>query len=471
MGFFSKLFRGSVAPTTSVNSSANVSELFKYHDLSRNELVERLINLEKDNKKLKQDISVYQANNNNFSSTATTTSKYSNNNNNNQNNKRSCIDSNSPDRKNKKAKKTFDFSKHNKRFIALKFAYLGWNYNGLAIQKDPTALPTVEGTILEAMNKCKLVPSMVPQDYKFSRCGRTDKGVSAMNQVISLWVRSNLSDEEQKDPLNDEREIQYAHILNQLLPDDIRISAVSLRPPKGFDARFSCQARHYKYLFKKDGLNIDKMREAAKKFIGEHDFRNFCKIDGSKQITNYNRTIYSSNILHVNDDFYCFDLVGSAFLWHQVRCMMAVLFLIGQELESPNLILEMLDIELTPQKPVYDMASDIPLILYDCKFPEMEWIETNLNDYKAMKYGKAVDTLALNYQLKSSIVTIFRDILPASKTTIDGKITINLGNGKGQILSRYKKMRDRDVMQSVDVINTKFRNRKAKKQTTVETST
>lgn len=470
MGFFSKLFRGSVAPTTSVNSSANVSELFKYHDLSRNELVERLINLEKDNKKLKQDISVYQANNNNFSSTATTTSKYSNNNNN-QNNKRSCIDSNSPDRKNKKAKKTFDFSKHNKRFIALKFAYLGWNYNGLAIQKDPTALPTVEGTILEAMNKCKLVPSMVPQDYKFSRCGRTDKGVSAMNQVISLWVRSNLSDEEQKDPLNDEREIQYAHILNQLLPDDIRISAVSLRPPKGFDARFSCQARHYKYLFKKDGLNIDKMREAAKKFIGEHDFRNFCKIDGSKQITNYNRTIYSSNILHVNDDFYCFDLVGSAFLWHQVRCMMAVLFLIGQELESPNLILEMLDIELTPQKPVYDMASDIPLILYDCKFPEMEWIETNLNDYKAMKYGKAVDTLALNYQLKSSIVTIFRDILPASKTTIDGKITINLGNGKGQILSRYKKMRDRDVMQSVDVINTKFRNRKAKKQTTVETST
>jgi hypothetical protein len=26
---------------------------------------------------------------------------------------------------------------------------------------------------------------------------------------------------------------------------------------------------------------------------------------------------------------------GSAFLWHQVRCMVAVLFLIGQGLESP----------------------------------------------------------------------------------------------------------------------------------------
>lgn len=450
MGFFSRLFKGSVASTSSVNSSTNISDAFKYHDLSKNELIERLIKLEDDNKKLQQDITLYQADEK---------SSIINNN----NKKRSCIDdSNKSDKKSKKAKKTFDFSKYNKRFIALKFAYLGWNYNGLALQKESTALPTVEGTILEAMNKCKLVPSMVPQDYKFSRCGRTDKGVSAMNQVISLWVRSNLTDEEQKDPSNDSREIQYVHILNQLLPDDIRISAVSLRPPRGFDARFSCQSRHYKYLFKGDGLNIDKMNEAAEKFVGEHDFRNFCKVDGSKQITNYHRTIYSSRILPLNDDFYCFDLVGSAFLWHQVRCMMAVLFLIGQELENPNLVTEMLDIELTPQKPVYDMASDVPLILYDCKFPEIEWIETNLNDYKAIKYGKAVDTLAFNYQLKSSIVTIFKNILPTSETTINDKIRINLGNGKGQVLSHYKKMKDRDVMQPVDVINAKFRERKAK---------
>lgn len=90
---------------------------------------------------------------------------------------------------------------------------------------------------------------MVPQDYNFSRCGRTDKGVSAMNQVISLHVRSNLTREEQQDEENDGREIDYVHILNQLLPDDIRISAVCLRPPTNFDARFSCQYRHYRYLF------------------------------------------------------------------------------------------------------------------------------------------------------------------------------------------------------------------------------
>jgi len=33
------------------------------------------------------------------------------------------------------------------------------------------------------------------------------------------------------------------------------------------------------------------MKEATKYFIGEHNFKNFCKIDRSKAITNYNREI------------------------------------------------------------------------------------------------------------------------------------------------------------------------------------
>ena len=379
----------------------------------------------------------------------------------NKNKKRKSNESgHSKDFKKQKASKNFDFSKHNTRFIALKFAYLGWNYNGLAIQKDPTPLPTVEGTIIKAMNKCKLVPSMNPQDFKFSRCGRTDKGVSAMNQVISLKVRSNLTDEEHKDSLNDTREVDYLNILNQLLPDDIRISAVCLRPPKGFDARFSCQYRHYKYLFSKESLDIDKMGEAALHYEGEHDFRNFCKLDGSKQITNYKRTIISAKIMYVSGDFYCFDLVGSAFLWHQVRCMMASLFLVGQGLEDSALISKMLDVKTYPQKPLYEMASDIPLILYDCKFPEMTWIESNLNDHKAIKYGKTVSGLTLGYQLKSTVASIFKDILPTNDSECTSKTRINLGDGKGKVISRYEKMMNRQVMESYDVVNKKYLQRK-----------
>lgn len=44
------------------------------------------------------------------------------------------------------------------------------------------------------------------------------------------------------------------------------------------------------------------------------------------------------NILHryADDELWAMTVRGSAFLWHQVRCMVAVLFMIGQGLESPD---------------------------------------------------------------------------------------------------------------------------------------
>ncbi|CAI1970494.1 hypothetical protein SEUBUCD646_0F00610 [Saccharomyces eubayanus] len=365
--------------------------------------------------------------------------------------------------KTKKTQKKFDFTKHNTRFVALRFAYLGWNYNGLAFQKEYTPLPTIEGAILDAMNKCRLIPSMVLQDFQFSRCGRTDKGVSAMNQVISLKVRSNLTDDEQLDPANDNKEIPYVQILNQLLPDDIRISAVCLRPPPGFDARFSCTRRHYKYVFNGRHLDITKMSKAASYFLGENDFRNFCKLDGSKQLTKFKRTIVSAEILPVSDTFYCFDLVGSAFLWHQVRCMMAILFLVGQTHEEPEIVLRLLDIEKTPQKPVYDMADEIPLLLYDCTFPPMEWQEPATDDHKAIKFTTAAEALTLHYGLKATVSNIFRDILPTADANIFTKKVINLGDGKGRIIGKYVKLKDRDVMKSVEDVNAKYHKKKDRK--------
>lgn len=40
--------------------------------------------------------------------------------------------------------------------------------------------------------------------------------------------------------------------------------------------------------------------------------------------------------LSYSDELWFMRIKGSAFLWHQVRCMVAVLFLIGQGLESPD---------------------------------------------------------------------------------------------------------------------------------------
>ncbi len=48
--------------------------------------------------------------------------------------------------------------------------------------------------------------------------------------------------------------------------------------------------------------------------------------------------------------------------------MVAILFLVGQGLEKPSLVKELLDVTTNPRRPQYEMASDKPLVLWDCTF-------------------------------------------------------------------------------------------------------
>ena len=70
-----------------------------------------------------------------------------------------------------------------------------------------------------------------------------------------------------------------------------------------------------------------------------------------------------------NLDMYVAVIQGSAFLWHQVRCMMAILFLIGNGLEDISVIDTLLDKDfLEDNKIHYEIASNFPLILSNCQF-------------------------------------------------------------------------------------------------------
>lgn len=355
----------------------------------------------------------------------------------------------------KKKKKKSEPAKYSTRLIALKFAYLGKNYNGFEYQTNG-ALATIEEELWKALTKSCLIRPDRPEEinfapFEYSKCGRTDRGVSAFGQVISIRVRSNRpvpkevteevegegekmdvdtkeggpeKQEETKDkknvpkpewdPIKDE--IQYCKVLNRLLPPDIRVLAWCADPPEGFTARFSCRERQYRYFFtqpafspspeavsqtkpgavKEGWLDIEAMRKAAKMYEGLHDFRNFCKVDMGKQITNFQRRIFESDIVEVKDvesalpylnrpefrdqgvvaerlpKVYYFHVRGSAFLWHQIRHMVAVLFLVAQGLEKPEIVSELLDIEKYPRRPNYIIADDSPLVLWDCIFPELE---------------------------------------------------------------------------------------------------
>ena len=60
--------------------------------------------------------------------------------------------------------------------------------------------------------------------------------------------------------------------------------------PPDFNSRYHCKGRIYKYFFMEDNMNIDKIKNASNYLLGEHDFKNFCKMD-VLNTTNHVRTI------------------------------------------------------------------------------------------------------------------------------------------------------------------------------------
>ncbi|KIN96635.1 hypothetical protein M404DRAFT_1006657 [Pisolithus tinctorius Marx 270] len=358
----------------------------------------------------------------------------------------------------------FHSERHPRRKIAIKFCYSGWEYNGLAFQNDPTPLPTVEEVLFRAFAKARLVDADAGLDgCGWERCGRTDVGVSAAGQVVSLWVRSvfhgldteapprpklpeapvqptqvhaedageedspvipavideadfaftgldmSPPDSPSEPPQPPGRELQYVSILNRILPPTIRVLAWSPVSPS-FSARFNCKYRHYKYFFTAHGLDIPLMQRAADYFVGEHDFRNLSKLDPAKQITDFRRRILSARINAVepspdlcgvakqsgrDDQLYVLDLVGNAFLYHQVRHIMAILFLVGTGLEPPSIIPTLMNIDglesaktglqlpIVDRKPEYQMADALPLMLWECAFSDSDvhWqSDSDVND-------------------------------------------------------------------------------------------
>lgn len=340
--------------------------------------------------------------------------------------------------------KPFDASTYPRRKIALKFTYHGAHYSGLEYQALPSKLPTVEGMLFDALVRCRLIdPAGGFQACGWEKCGRTDKGVSAAAQVVSLWVRSALGEVQQKEKLKEEAaavrtepvdstreectvdgdgpglegdlgmmgdwdepptnaalekqtepttEIPYVFRINRALPPTIRVLAWS-PVPDDFSARFSCRWRHYKYFFSPRGLDLAAMQDAASRLVGEHDFRNLCKVDPTKQLTSFTRRILSATIDPVEDNshLYVFNLRGTAFLYNQVRHIMAVLFLVGTRLEQPSIVDALMNVdadnphppsrdgELAPPvvscKPLYEMADPLPLVLWDTGYDEgtMSW--------------------------------------------------------------------------------------------------
>ncbi|KAF7812793.1 tRNA pseudouridine(38/39) synthase isoform X1 [Senna tora] len=144
------------------------------------------------------------------------------------------------------------------------------------------------------------------------------------------------------------------------------------------------------------------------------------------------------------DQLWVIKIRGTAFLWHQVRCMVAVLFMVGKGLESPNVIDILLDTNRVPRKPQYIMAAEVPLVLQSCEFEDIKFICSS-------DAGEALRVHLVNecqiYQLQAAI--FHEALLNCVPLSDDQRLLHNGGTKKKAshvpLLSRPTELRKFDV--------------------------
>lgn len=205
--------------------------------------------------------------------------------------------------------------------IALGIEYDGAHFHGW--QKQSTKLRTVQQTLELALSKLANHP------IQTICAGRTDAGVHAQGQVVHFETDAERS--------------QDSWILgsNTWLPTDLRVTWAQPVSPE-FNARFNATARRYNYViyntkthpalfrnyvtWESFPLDADKMQQAAKYLLGEHDFSAFRARDCQSRSTQ--RNVQELTVTRQNE-LIIISIKANAFLHHMVRNIAGVLMAIG----------------------------------------------------------------------------------------------------------------------------------------------
>jgi tRNA pseudouridine38-40 synthase len=179
---------------------------------------------------------------------------------------------------------------------ALKIAYDGTRFSGS--QRQPE-VRTVDGECLFVLKKNGAVEG--PQESHYQSASRTDRGVSAIGNVIAF--NTDMGKDALLGSFNSAAKDVWAWAL----------AAV----PDSFNARKAAQ-RWYRYLFRGD-LDEERAKAAAEVFQGRHDFKRF-----TLARTNTVRVLDSLEVMRVGP-FLCLDIKGQSFLWGMVRRIAAAI--------------------------------------------------------------------------------------------------------------------------------------------------
>ena len=224
---------------------------------------------------------------------------------------------------------------------ALKFAYDGTRFHGYARQPN---VYTVEGAIINALESLGLISN--PKINRFRSASRTDKGVSALGNVIAFDCYYDLTIDILED-INDElRDIWFYGFR---------------RVDQKFYPRFA-KLRHYRYyLWINDDFDFDAFLEGASLFTGEKDFRNFCKADGRNTVREIKNIIIDKfeNLLSIN-------FFAQTFVWQQVRRIVSALEKIGYHEVGIDTVKKA--IEKPEERRTFGIAKAENLLLVDVRY-------------------------------------------------------------------------------------------------------
>lgn len=205
--------------------------------------------------------------------------------------------------------------------IKLTVAYDGTNYRGWQIQKNGETIESILNRTLR---------ELTGEDIQVLGASRTDSGVHAMGNVAVFDTEARMPGD------------KFVYALNQRLPEDIRIQE-SCEVPFDFHPRYQNTVKTYEYrilnrefplpayrlntYFTYRPLDEQRMRQAAKSLIGEHDFRSFCA--AGAQVKTTVRTIYELKVTR-EGELITIRITGNGFLYNMVRIIAGTLIRIGQ---------------------------------------------------------------------------------------------------------------------------------------------
>lgn len=212
--------------------------------------------------------------------------------------------------------------------ILLTIAYDGTNYFGWQRQENEK---TIQGEVEKALS------SLFNQDITIRGASRTDTGVHALCQLALLKHKTTIPIERLPLAINAHLNTKEIVITNATYVDDSFHPQNSVYKKtyqyKIYNAPFlNPLMRNYAYFVHKP-LDIHKMKEACKYFLGEKDFKAFCA-SGSMAKTTV-REIYDLQVIK-QDDIVTVEITGNGFLYNMVRIITGTLIDVGHRKINPE---------------------------------------------------------------------------------------------------------------------------------------